>query len=431
MKGRAVYIKTFGCQMNEHDSERMLGILGTKGFIEVDEPKKADIVIFNTCAIRHKAEQKFFSSLGRVKHLKKKNPQLKIIVAGCSAQLQGEKLLNKLPYIDYIIGPDNLHVIENIIENQVSHRIFTDENPEVANINLPVKRKDCVKAWVNIIYGCNNYCTYCVVPYTRGKERSRPVDDIIKEISLLAEQGYKEVTLLGQNVNSYKDGNTNFPLLLEKVEKIEGIKRIRFITSHPKDLSKELVDVMKDYKKICEHIHLPLQAGSNKILKLMNRKYTYEEYFEKICWLREAIPDIAITSDIIVGFPQEQHEDFEKTINALKEIRFDGIFAFKFSPRLGTAAAKLDGHISEEVKAARLIEVLKLQDEITERKNKRLEGKIQEVLVEGKDEEGFTTGKTRTNKVVKIYSDIKAGEIVNVKIAKTHRHSLEGDIIST
>ncbi|MDI6864182.1 tRNA (N6-isopentenyl adenosine(37)-C2)-methylthiotransferase MiaB [Thermodesulfovibrio yellowstonii] len=431
MKGRAVYIKTFGCQMNEHDSERMLGILGSKGFIEVDEPKKADIVIFNTCAIRHKAEQKFFSSLGRVKHLKKKNPQLKIIVAGCSAQLQGEKLLNKVPYIDYIIGPDNLHVIENIIENQVSHKIFTDENPEVANINLPVKRKDCVKAWVNIIYGCNNYCTYCVVPYTRGKERSRPVDDIIKEISLLGEQGYKEVTLLGQNVNSYKDGNTNFPSLLEKVEKIEGIKRIRFITSHPKDLSKELVDIMKDYKKICEHIHLPLQTGSNKILKLMNRKYTYEEYFEKICLLREAIPDIAITSDIIVGFPQEQDEDFEKTINALKEIGFDGIFAFKFSPRLGTAAAKLDGHISEEVKAKRLIEVLKLQDEITERKNKRLEGKIQEVLVEGKDEEGFTTGRTRTNKVVKIYSDIKAGEIVNVKIIKTHRHSLEGDIIST
>ncbi len=429
MKGRAVYIKTFGCQMNEHDSERMLGILWSRGFIEVDEPKKADIIIFNTCAIRHKAEQKFFSSLGRVKYLKKKNPELKIIVAGCSAQLQAEKLLNKVPYIDYIIGPDNINVIENIIENQVSQRIFTNENPELANINLPVKRKNDIKAWVNIIYGCNNYCTYCVVPYTRGKERSRPVDDIIKEIRLIGKQGYKEVTLLGQNVNSYRDGIIDFPILLEKINEIEGIERIRFITSHPKDLSKKLIDVMKNCKKICEHIHLPLQAGSNKILKLMNRKYTYEEYFEKVCWLRNAIPDIAITSDIIVGFPQEEDEDFEKTLHALREIKFDGIFAFKFSPRLGTAAAKLDGHISEEIKTKRLEEILKLQDAITETENKKLEEKIQEVLVEGKDEEGFTIGRTRTNKIVKIYSDIKRGKIVYVKIAKAYRHSLEGDII--
>ncbi|MEN2994708.1 MAG: tRNA (N6-isopentenyl adenosine(37)-C2)-methylthiotransferase MiaB [Thermodesulfovibrio sp.] len=429
MKGRAVYIKTFGCQMNEHDTERILGILGAKGFIEVDEPKKADVIIFNTCAIRQKAEQKFLSSLGRIKYLKKKNPELKIIVAGCSAQLQGENLLNKIPYIDYIIGPDNIHLIENIIENQLSNRLFIHENPDLAKINLPVKRKDSVKAWVNIIYGCNNYCAYCVVPYTRGKERSRPLNDIIQEIKSLAEQGYKEITLLGQNVNSYRDGDVSFPLLLEKIENIEGIERVRFITSHPKDLSMELVNVMKNCRKICEHIHLPLQAGSNKILKLMNRKYTYEDYLEKIYWLREAIPDIAITSDIIVGFPQEEDEDFEKTTYALKEIEFDGIFAFKFSPRVGTPAAKLDGQIPEEIKSKRLTEVLKLQDEITERKNKKLEGKIQEVLVEGKDEEGFTTGRTRTNKIVKIYSDIKPGEIVNVKIIKSHRHSLEGEIV--
>ncbi|MCS7163578.1 MAG: tRNA (N6-isopentenyl adenosine(37)-C2)-methylthiotransferase MiaB [Thermodesulfovibrio sp.] len=428
MKGRAVYIKTFGCQMNEHDTERILGILGAKGFTEVDEPKKADLIIFNTCAIRHKAEQKFLSSLGRIKHLKKKNPELKIIVAGCSAQLQGENLLNKIPYIDYIIGPDNIHLIENIIENQFSNRVFIHENPDLAKINLPVKRKDRVKAWVNIIYGCNNYCTYCVVPYTRGKERSRPLNDIIQEIKILAEQGYKEITLLGQNVNSYRDGDVNFPSLLEKIENIEGIERVRFITSHPKDLSMELVNVMKNCRKICEHIHLPIQAGSNKILKLMNRKYTYEDYLEKIYWLRDAIPNIAITSDIIVGFPQEEDEDFEKTIYALKEIEFDGIFAFKFSPRVGTLAAKLDGQIPDEIKSKRLTEVLRLQDEITERKNKKLEGKIQEVLVEGKDEEGFTTGRTRTNKIVKIYSDIKPGEIVNVKITKSYRHSLEGEI---
>lgn len=429
MKGRAVYIKTFGCQMNEHDTERMLGIFESKGFIEVEEPKKADIVVFNTCAIRQKAEQKFLSSLGRIKHLKKKNPELKIIVAGCVAQLQGEKLLDRVPYIDYIIGPDNIHMIENILENQISNKIFTDENPLVANIKIPAKRMHHVKAWVNIMYGCNNYCAYCVVPYTRGRERSRPVESILEEIRLLGESGFKEVTLLGQNVNSYRDGDIDFPSLLEKINEIEGIERIRFVTSHPKDLSKSLINAIKYCDKVCEHIHLPLQAGSNKILKLMNRKYTYEEYFEKICWLREAIPDISITSDIIVGFPQEQDEDFEKTINALKEIQFDGIFAFKFSPRTGTVAAKLDGQISEEVKSQRLTEILKLQDEITERKNKLLEGTIQEVLIEDKDEEEYSTGRTRTNKIVKIASDIGTGKIINVKIIKAHRHSLEGEII--
>lgn len=430
MKGRAVYIKTFGCQMNEHDTERMLGIFESKGFIEVEEPKKADIVVFNTCAIRQKAEQKFLSSLGRIKHLKKKNPELKIIVAGCVAQLQGEKLLDRVPYIDYIIGPDNIHMIENILENQISNKIFTDENPLVANIKIPAKRMHHIKAWVNIMYGCNNYCAYCVVPYTRGRERSRPVESILEEIRLLGESGFKEVTLLGQNVNSYRDGDIDFPSLLEKINEIKGIERIRFVTSHPKDLSKSLINAMKYCDKVCEHIHLPLQAGSNKILKLMNRKYTYEEYFEKICWLREAIPDISITSDIIVGFPQEQDEDFEKTINALKEIQFDGIFAFKFSPRTGTVAAKLDGQISEEVKSQRLTEILKLQDEITERKNKLLEGTIQEVLIEDKDdEEEYSTGRTRTNKIVKIASDIGTGKIINVKIIKAHRHSLEGEII--
>jgi len=353
MKGRGVYIKTFGCQMNEHDTEKMLGIFESKGFAEVDDPKKSDFIIFNTCAIRQKAEQKFLSSLGRVKHLKKKNPELKIIVAGCSAQLQSEKLLNKAPYINYIIGPDNIHILANVIENQLSQRIFTQENPDVLNIKVPVKRKNYVKAWVNIIYGCNNYCAYCVVPYTRGRERSRPAKSIIEEIQMLASEGYKEVTLLGQNVNSYRDGDVDFPALLEKVNKIEGIERIRFVTSHPKDLSKKLVEVMRDCEKVCEHIHLPLQAGSNKILKLMNRKYTYEEYLEKVELLRTLISDISITSDIITGFPQETDEDFEKTLNALKEIQFDGIFAFKFSSRPCTSAGRLDGQIPEEIKSER------------------------------------------------------------------------------
>jgi tRNA-2-methylthio-N6-dimethylallyladenosine synthase len=430
MKGRGVYIKTFGCQMNEHDTERMLGILSIRGFVEVEEPKKADIIIFNTCAIREKAEQKFLSSLGRLKHIKNKKPNLKIIVAGCSAQIQGINLLKNMPFIDYVIGPDNIDKLESIIESKYEKpKLFLSENPDIAIKELPALRRDSVKAWINIIYGCNNYCAYCVVPYTRGRERSRPAESIINEVKFLAQQGYKEITLLGQNVNSYRDGDIDFPLLLEKLNNIEGIERIRFVTSHPKDLSKKLVNTMKDCEKVCEHIHLPLQAGSNKILKLMNRKYTYEEYIDKIFWLREAIPNISITSDIIVGFPQELDEDFEKTILALKEIQFDGIFAFKFSARPGTVASKLEGKIPESVKSKRLTEVLNLQNEITERKNKIYENAIHDVLIEDKNEEGVTIGRTRTNKIVKIKRDLLKGQTVKVKIVKSNRHSLEGELI--
>lgn len=429
MKGKTVYIKTFGCQMNEHDSERMLGILYSMGFNEVDEPKKADIIIFNTCAIREKAEQKFMSSLGRIKHLKRRKPELKIIVAGCSAKLQGERLVNKAPFIDYIIGPDNISILGKIIENNSEEKIFIDENSEIAYFDFPTLRKDNVKAWVNIIYGCNNYCAYCVVPFTRGRERNRPFEKIYNEIKRLGEEGFKEVTLLGQNVNSYQHENIDFPLLLEKISEIEGIERIRFVTSHPKDLSEKLIYVMKNNPKVCEHIHLPLQAGSDRILKLMNRKYSYEEYMRKIQTLRDNIPDIAITSDIIVGFPQESDEDFEKTISALTEIQFDGIFAFKFSARPGTAASKLEGKINEDIKAKRLMEVLKLQDNITESKNKKLEDTIQEILIEGENEEGFTFGRTRTNKIVKLTSHFPSGKIIKVKIKKANRHSLEGIVI--
>lgn len=416
--------------MNEHDTERMLGILHLRGFIEVEDPKKADLIIFNTCAIREKAEQKFMSNLGRIKHLKKRKPDLKIIVAGCSAQLQGERLINKVPYVDFVIGPDNINILENIIENNVSKKIFIEENPKLATINFPAQRKDSVKAWVNITYGCNNHCAYCVVPYTRGKERSRPHKKIYNEIKMLAEIGYKEITLLGQNVNSYRDEQIDFPVLLEKISEIDGIERIRFITSHPKDLSERLVKIMKNSSKICEHIHLPLQAASDRILSLMNRKYTYNQYCEKIQILRDYMPNIAITSDIIVGFPQETDEDFEKTIYALMEIQFDGIFAFKFSPRPRTPASKLDGKIDEKVKSDRLTKVLKLQDIITERKNKNLEGAIQEVLIEGEDDNGLIIGRTKTNKIVKINSNLKPGEIIKVQITRANRHSLEGNLVT-
>lgn len=430
MKGRTVYIKTFGCQMNEHDSERILGILSSHGYSEVDEPKKADIVVFNTCAIREKAEQKFLSSLGRIKHLKRKKQNFTIIVAGCSAQIRGQSLLNKAPYIDFIIGPDNIDKL-NIILNGMEdfkERAFLDENPNIGKIDLPTVRKDSVKAWVNIIYGCNNFCTYCVVPYTRGRERSRPIENIIREIKELGERGYKEVTLLGQNVNSYMDGEQSFPDLLKEINKIEGISRIRFVTSHPKDLSEQLIEVMRDCEKVCEHIHLPLQSGSDRILKLMNRKYTFGDYLKKIEMLRKNIPNISITSDIIVGFPQELDQDFEKTIDALKEIQFDGIFAFKYSNRPCAKASKLDGQIPDQIKSERLSLVLTFQDEITEKKNKVYEGTTQEVLFENPEEEGLSIGRTRTNKIVKVAEKIEAGKILNVKIIKSHRHALEGEL---
>ncbi len=427
MKGKEVYIKTFGCQMNEHDSEKMLGILFSKGFIETDDPKKADIIIFNTCAIREKAEQKFLSYLGKVKFYKRKNPKIKVIVAGCSAQIQGKNLIHKMPFIDYIIGPDNIDKIEKIVEESIDKRIILEENANIHLLSLPTVRKDRVKAWVNIIYGCNNFCTYCVVPYTRGKERSRPANMILEEIKILAEKGYKEVTLLGQNVNSYRDEKIDFPILLQRISSIKEIERIRFVTSHPKDLSEHLIKTMRDYPKICEHIHLPLQAGSDKILRLMNRKYTFNEYFDKVSLLRENIPNISITTDIIVGFPQETDEDFEKTLYALKKIQFDGIFAFKFSPRPKAPASNYKGQVDENTKSERLKEVLKLQDEITEKNNKIYQDTVQEVLIEERIEEGVI-GRTRSNKIVKIKSNLELGQLVKVKISKTYRHSLEGEI---
>ncbi len=425
------YISTFGCQMNVHDSEKMAGILKSEGYAETGNAKDADIVIFNTCSIRQKAEQKFFSELGRIKSLKKRRPDLKIAVAGCIAQQEGRGILERAPYVDYVVGPQNINVLKDIITSQ-SDFVFTGDNPLISEIELPVERKDNVRAWVNIMYGCNNFCSYCIVPYTRGRERSRASDAIINEIKELAEKGYKEMTLLGQNVNSYKS-NLDFPGLLREINEIKGIKRIRFVTSHPKDLSDELIHVIRDMEKVCEHIHLPLQSGSSKVLALMNRKYTYDDYMRKVEQLKREIPQIAITSDIIAGFPQETDEDHECTINALKEIEFDGIFAFKFSQRTGTKASQMSGQIDDKIKSERLYKILELQNKITERKNKTLEGTVQEILIEGRSENNADklSGRTRANKIVNISSknNIKPGDIVTAKIINARRYSLEGEIV--
>ncbi|MCX5718308.1 MAG: tRNA (N6-isopentenyl adenosine(37)-C2)-methylthiotransferase MiaB [Nitrospirae bacterium] len=430
---KKVHIHTFGCQMNVHDSEKMSGILKAEGYAEAANTEDADLIIFNTCSIRQKAEQKFRSELGRIKLLKSKNPLLKIAVAGCIAQQRGRDILKRNPHVDYVFGPQNIHKLSAMLTTNAM--VCIEDNPEIQHTDLPAERKENLKAWISIMYGCNNFCSYCIVPYTRGRERSRPSQNIYEEIHELADKGFKEVTLLGQNVNSY-NSDTNFPGLLRKIEAIKGVERIRFVTSHPRDLSDELISCIKELPKICEHIHLPLQSGSGRILKLMNRGYTYEDYIEKVRKLKESIPSIAITTDIITGFPSETDNDHSITIKALRSIEFDGIFAFKFSSRQGTKAAEMDGEggrMAEKITSQRLSEILGLQDDITLRKNEALKGTLQEVLVEGasKTDKGKITGRTRTNKIVNFEGNESViGRLVNVEIRMAMRHSLEGRLTS-
>lgn len=427
--------------MNFHDSEKMAGILSKKGFSETLDQKEADVIIFNTCSIRQKAEQKFLSELGRLKGLKRTKPDIKIAVAGCIAQQMGEELFKKAPIVDLLLGPQNIDKIEEVFLKE-DRAVILDENPGLAEEDLPALRKEKPSAWVSIMYGCNNFCSYCIVPFTRGREVSRPSENIVREITALAREGYKEVTLLGQNVNSYS-GDTNFPGLLRKLHAIEGIERIRFVTSHPRDLSDELINLMGEFsgQKLCEHIHLPLQSGSDSVLKAMNRHYTYSEYLKKVLKLKEKIPQLAITTDIISGFPGEADEDHEKTLSALREIQYDGIFAFKYSPRPGTKAAGLDHQIPESVKKLRLAQVLELQDKITSAKNKALEGTLQQILVKGVSEQNTVnvsniqdkqlTGRTRSNKAVNFEGALSLiCEIITVRITDGKRHSLKAEVLT-
>jgi tRNA-2-methylthio-N6-dimethylallyladenosine synthase len=417
--------------MNAHDSEKMSGTLKSEGYSEADNPGDADLIVFNTCSIREKAEQKFFSRLGRFKSLKKGNPHLKIAIAGCIAQQEGAKVLKRAPYIDFVLGPQNIHLLGKLGAMR-SHVVACEENSLIAETDYSVDRKDHIKALVTIMYGCNNFCSYCVVPYPRGQELSRPSTKILTEIDGLARAGFKEVTLLGQNVNSYHS-DLDFTGLLRNINKIEGLERIRFVTSHPKDLSDDLIAAMRDLKKVCEQIHLPLQSGSSRLLKLMNRHYSFTGYMRKIESLRKAMPSIAITTDIIAGFPQESEQDHDWTIRALKEFEFEGIFAFCYSPRPGTKAASLPGHIDEVIKSRRLSEILDLQNLITDKKNKDLIGSTQEVLIETETAENnsILTGRTRTNKIVNIPADgkVRPSDVVSVKIIKAMRHSLQGKIV--
>ncbi len=433
---KSFHIITFGCQMNEHDSERMTGILEAQGCESVAEAGRADMVILNTCSIREKAEQKFFSELGRLKSLKTTNPSMKIAVAGCIAQQEGAGILSRAPYVDMIFGPSDIGRLSSLIEQQRSGTrtlVDTAGDPEYHRKRLPAARNDRFKAWVSIMYGCDNFCTYCVVPYLRGRERSRMPEDIVAEVRELGYKGYKEVTLLGQNVNSYGKGlgeGIDFSALLRSINDIPGIERIRFVTSHPRDLSEKLTNAIRELPKVCESIHLPVQSGSDSILIAMNRGYRRGDYLDKVKQLQEAVPGITLTTDIIAGFPGETEQDFEMTMQLLSEVRYDGIFAFKYSKRPGTNALGFPGHLDEDIKEKRLDRILSLQREITIQKNRELIGTIQEILLDSISKKGgMITGRTRGNKTVNVSADPSLiGALVRVKISAAGMNSLTGQL---
>lgn len=440
IRTKSVYIQTFGCQMNEHDSEIMLSFLEDLGYYPVDSFEDADLIIVNTCSIREKAEFKVYSTLGRFKELKEKKGNIIIGVAGCVAQQEGEQILKKAPFVDLVLGPDSIYRLHEIIpevEKEKKKKIDIQlHSPEEKMVSLKkIRPSSSVKSYVTIMQGCDNYCTYCIVPYVRGSERSRPSSEIIEEVKRLASLGIKEIILLGQNVNSYGKkimGEMDFPELLYHLDKIDGIERIRFTTSHPKDMSDELINCFGSLKKLCEHLHLPVQSGSNKILQLMGRGYTREHYLELVEKLRNVCPSLSITTDVIVGFPGENDRDFEDTLNLLREVEFDSIFSFKFSPRPGTVAASLPNQVSEQIKSERLIELQSIQREITLKKNIYYEGRTEEILVEGRSKRGsgMLQGRTRTNRVVNFYGgEDLVGKLVCVRIKKAYQNSLFGELV--
>ncbi len=437
--GKFYHLKTYGCQGNLADSEKISGILESVGYKKTDSDEKADLIIFNTCAIRENAENRVFGELGRIKSLKESNPQLIMGLCGCMAQEEKvvDLIKKKYPQVDIVFGTHNIHNLPEYLENCYSNQgrvfeVYSIEGDIVEDV--PVRRDHNKKAWVNIMYGCDEFCTYCIVPYTRGKERSRLPEDIIKEVEQLANEGYIEITLLGQNVNAYgkdfTDRNYTFADLLKDLNNT-NIKRIRFTTSHPRDLDDATIEAMARGGNIMPHLHLPVQSGSNEILKKMNRKYTKEEYLEKIEKLKKAIPSISITTDIIVAFPGESEEDFNETLDLVRKADFEGAYTFIFSPREGTPAAKLEDNLSKEVKKERLLTLNKLINEGYAKGNKRFEGEIVEVLVEGfSDKKDTLTGYTPNNKLVNfVGKEELIGTLVNVKIEKAFSWHLRGKLV--
>jgi tRNA-2-methylthio-N6-dimethylallyladenosine synthase len=437
---RRVYIETYGCQMNEHDSEQILRLLESFHYLETKNAKEADLILINTCSVREKPEHKVYSALGRYKWLKEKRGTI-IGVAGCVAQQEGDRLLDRIPYLDMVIGTHAIPLLPHLLQKiEISgERVCEtsyDQDGEYLKTTLPQKPLDKVKSYVTIMQGCDHFCSFCIVPYVRGREKSRPSREIIEEVVHLAEMGVKEVCLLGQNVNGYGKGleeGVSFSGLLHSINKIKKIERIRFTTSHPKDLSEDLIQSFSKLEKLCEHIHLPFQSGSDKILKAMHRGYTQESYLEKINHLRKICPSIALTADVMVGFPGEEERDFEETLDLIQKVQFDDLFSFKYSPRKGTRAAQVEDKVEEKVKQERLSILQEIQKEITLRKNQEREGRTEEVLVEGwsKQSDQDVTGRSRSNKIVNFKGELNlVGKLIPVRITNAYPHSLRGEITS-
>ena len=434
---RTFHITTFGCQMNEHDSEVIDGLLTERGFSSVKERKDASIVIINTCSVRDNADKRFFGTLGQLKKRKESDPSFIVCVCGCMMQQQSvvDTIKAKYPWVDVIFGTNSIHHIPELIEKVAIEKekvVDIIENTEEIVEGLPAKRLFDHKALVNIMFGCNNFCTYCIVPYTRGREKSRAPEAIVAEVKGLVADGVKEIMLLGQNVNSYDGNGTSFAELLKMLNDVDGLERIRFMTSNPKDLSDELIEAFAVCDKLCRNLHLPIQSGSNRVLKRMNRKYTREDYLKLIEKLRKTVPNITLSTDIIVGFPGETNEDFEETLSIVKEVEYDSAFTFIYSIRKGTPAEKFEDQIEESEKHRRFDLLVSAVNEISEKKNKAYQDRVEKVLVDGvsKNDKSTLTGRTDGFKLVNFAGKKELiGSIVDVKITDAKTFSLFGEVI--
>jgi tRNA-2-methylthio-N6-dimethylallyladenosine synthase len=440
-EGKTYLIQTYGCQMNEHDSETIAGILEQMGFTATADRREADIILLNTCAIRENAEDRVFGELGHLKSLKLQKPSLLLGVCGCMSQEESvvHRIMQKYAFVDLVFGTHNIHRLPHLLQEayfgkEMVVEVWSKEGDIVEN--LPKKREG-MKAWVNIMYGCDKFCTYCIVPYTRGKERSRRPQDVIAEVRELARQGIKEITLLGQNVNAYGKDFTDirftFGDLMDEIRKID-IPRVRFTTSHPRDFDDRLIEVLAKRGNLVEHIHLPVQSGNTDMLKIMARKYTREQYLDLVARIRRAIPDVSLTTDIIVGFPGETEEQFEDTLSLVREVQYDSAFTFIYSPREGTPAANMADDVPMEVKKERLMRLNELLADIALKKNEQLRGQVVEVLVDGqsKTNPDMLSGRTRTNKLVHFRGDRSLiGQFVQVKITEPKTYFLNGEAVAS
>ena len=438
LQKKRAFIGVYGCQMNFSDAERMEGQLATLGYERTEDMARADLILLNTCCVRETAEDKVYGKIGEIKHIKRANPALIFGITGCMAQKEGEALIRRAPHIDFVLGTNKVHELRATVRQLESARrdpvvdVLLGDAPLPENV--PIERTGRLSAWVPIMYGCNNFCTYCIVPYVRGREHSRRPEDVVREVEEAAAQGFKEITLLGQNVNSYGRDHklASFAELLLMVDAVKGVERVRYMTSHPKDLSDAVIDAVRQGRHICPHFHLPVQHGSDRILRAMNRVYRKDAYRSLVERIRAAVPDASLTTDLIVGFPGETEEDFGELLDFLREIRYDAAYTFLYSKRSGTPAATMEAQVEDSVKKERLHRLMEVQNEISLEKNAALKGTVQEVLAEGpsRTDEDVWTGRTGTNKIVlwRKKGQETEGDIVRVRITQPQTWVLKGEL---